>query len=793
MEAQSHHDDPKIIIFVTSTGFDVVFVLLTLCLTIYYNLSFFLYVPPTGVWLDYENEVQNSAIISRLSPHSPGEQAGHQVGDKIITIDGRAITNLNIPIHQLKKTGDVELYVIQREDQTLTIPLQVGTFTDHLDYLVKIIPLQLLSLSIYCLGVVLLFFSSAADIRARLIALVWVLAGLAIAATGPGYTSCAWFAPNIAMISFALLIFISISAHLYFPVPTFSDHTRKIIIWTLFGFSMALIVAYSVQQIYFALNGLNPPTSLTVNAINYPFYLCWLVNIGLLVKNRYFVNDAEIKRQTGIILIGTLIGFLPLLLFSQLPYLIFGPDSEFILLPSNLSVLALIIIPVSYGYVIYQRKLLKIDFIINRAVVLFILILSIFLASLAILVFISSILDLPFAVAVTGSFLCVLVALISTTWQKKIQIQVDQILYGGYYDYTTVTSDLSNLLAQTIDRSTFINLLTNEFPGMMKIEKSALLLLTDNRLELQNPGDQAFSTTNHDEVFKLLLKADGPIRAQNFWNSVGSDTVGRWGLFSWAQLFVPIVHRDTLYGVLILGERVTGNIYSNQDLQIIGTVGQQASLSIANIMLVEELRGLTQQLVRLDEEQRKKVARELHDTVLQNLFFVKQRLTRSDPEAVTYVDQTIAMLRQTIKDQRPSLLDRGLILALQDLINDMEQIAADDLVILWHNDLEGDITLNDEQTTSIYRIVQEALFNVLKHAQADKAIVTAKMDHDTLLFQIEDNGIGIPEDGQAPRPHYGLLGMGERATMIGATLSIVSEPDKGSTVTVKIKHENASA
>ena len=77
------------------------------------------------------------------------------------------------------------------------------------------------------------------------------------------------------------------------------------------------------------------------------------------------------------------------------------------------------------------------------------------------------------------------------------------------------------------------------------------------------------------------------------------------------------------------------------------------------------------------------------------------------------------LLRQTIKAQRPSLLDRGLILALQDLINDMEQLAEDDIVIIWQNHLKRKLVLADEKATSIYRIVQESLSNVLKHAQAD--------------------------------------------------------------------------
>jgi signal transduction histidine kinase len=200
------------------------------------------------------------------------------------------------------------------------------------------------------------------------------------------------------------------------------------------------------------------------------------------------------------------------------------------------------------------------------------------------------------------------------------------------------------------------------------------------------------------------------------------------------------------------------------------------------------LRGLAQQLVRSDEEQRKKVARDLHDSVLQNLFFVKQRLARSDPEAASFVDHTITMLRQTIKTQRSSFLDRGLILAIQDLINHMEQLAEDDTVILWHNHLDEEVRLTDEQATSIYRIVQESLSNVLKHAQAEQAVVSARKDNGFLEIQIEDDGIGMANKSQVQMGHhYGLLGMQERATMIGAEMSIASEPGNGTTVKVKLR------
>jgi signal transduction histidine kinase len=148
----------------------------------------------------------------------------------------------------------------------------------------------------------------------------------------------------------------------------------------------------------------------------------------------------------------------------------------------------------------------------------------------------------------------------------------------------------------------------------------------------------------------------------------------------------------------------------------------------------------------------------------------------------------ITTLRQTIKAQRPSLLDQGLILALDDLITDMERLAGDDLLILWRNNLKEEIKLPDEQVTSVYRIVQESLFNVLKHSQADQVIVTARKDDGFLELTIRDDGVGISNDSQGQVGlHYGFLNMKERANMIGADLNIASEPGKGTTVTVKLK------
>jgi signal transduction histidine kinase len=253
------------------------------------------------------------------------------------------------------------------------------------------------------------------------------------------------------------------------------------------------------------------------------------------------------------------------------------------------------------------------------------------------------------------------------------------------------------------------------------------------------------------------------------------------------QVFAPIAHGDMLYGILLLGDRSTGNIYSNQDMEIINTVSQQAALAIANIATVESLRGLAQQLVRTDEEQRRMVARELHDDVLQNLFFLHMHLAEKNSDLAPQLQKTLAKLRQTIKVQRPSLLDQGIVLALQDLISDLKQLAEGKTIIRLRNLLPESVVLDDDRSTALYRIVQEALSNVLKHADADEAVVTLKRNQDILEIEIKDNGIGMENASPVQSGHYGLLGMAERATMIGAALTIKSELEEGTVVSVTLK------
>lgn len=787
MKIESGINYPKIVSIVTHTGFQVGIILITLFLVIYYNVAYYLYVPLTGVWISYPDDSLSSILLERVDSGSPGDVAGLKQGDTLISIDGRKITNLNSPLHNSKRAGEIEHYVIKRAGQRLEFSVVIGDYLRYPEYLFDVIPGQLLSLLIYSLGVILFLFSAAQDIRARLIGITWFLSGVLLAVTTSGYPSCAWFAADLTFITMIACNFFSLAAHLYFPVTTFSNRSRSIILWFMLVLSLVLVVAYIFQAVNLYTNDLPPEISQSAKVIEYVFPLIWLVNIGLLIKNRFIVKEKETRRQTNIVLVGTIIGFLPFLLLTEFPFLLFGP--RFVILPSSISTLSLIFIPLSYGYVIFQRKLLKIDLIINRALVLFLLVILILFSSEIILGIISILINLPSQMVVVSGILCVMVAIFSARLQKRIQVQVDRMLYGGSYDFTSVTTRLSSRLSQITNRRDFADILTTEFSQQMQIERSVLLIVNNGCIELQNSHGLSFNVLiSDDEICKLLVHAHLPIQSTNLWALVNPGTAEQWTMFGWAQVFAPIAHGEILYGILVLGDRSTGNIYSNQDMEIINMVSQQAALAIANIAKVESLRGLTQQLVRTDEEQRRVVASELHDDILQNLFFLQVKLAETDLDLATHLQKIVVKLRQTIKAQRPSLLDQGIVLALQDLISDLNQLTDGKTIIRLRNLLPESLILDDDRTTALYRLVQESLSNVLKHADADEAVVTLKKDQDILQIEIKDNGIGMENMiSQVQSGHYGLIGMTERATMIDAVLTIKSELEKGTIVSVMLK------
>lgn len=214
----------------------------------------------------------------------------------------------------------------------------------------------------------------------------------------------------------------------------------------------------------------------------------------------------------------------------------------------------------------------------------------------------------------------------------------------------------------------------------------------------------------------------------------------------------------------------------------------------------QSLRGYLGAVTTGQEEERRRLARELHDDTIQSLIALNQQIQlahmtapdETSKERLTTMqnmaEQTVADLRRLTRDLRPIYLeDLGLVPALEMLARDMSKALS--LPITFETRGAGR-RLPPNTELALYRIAQEGISNVARHAQATQAVVSLTYDSDSICLSIRDNGKGfnVPDSPaeMAPAGHYGLLGIQERAEAIGARLQIQSAAGAGTNLMVSL-------
>lgn len=256
-------------------------------------------------------------------------------------------------------------------------------------------------------------------------------------------------------------------------------------------------------------------------------------------------------------------------------------------------------------------------------------------------------------------------------------------------------------------------------------------------------------------------------------------------------LLVPLIHRGQRHGVLVAFDRMGATAsFDDEDQRTLEAFAISAATAVATARSVAEQR--LQNTMAAAESERQRWARELHDETLQGMAALKLSLTsalRVDADqarpvleaAVEQLTLDIAGLRSIIADLRPAALDElGLEPALIALARRVAENNGFDAEI----DIQlGDARLAPELETAAYRVAQEALTNVVKHAEATAIRVCAELTPRTVRITVADDGRGIklrPTDG------YGLVGMRERAELAEGSLHVGPAPSGGTVVCLEL-------
>jgi signal transduction histidine kinase len=213
---------------------------------------------------------------------------------------------------------------------------------------------------------------------------------------------------------------------------------------------------------------------------------------------------------------------------------------------------------------------------------------------------------------------------------------------------------------------------------------------------------------------------------------------------------------------------------------------------------LDQLRALAARLQRAREEERTRVAREIHDELGQALTAIKIDLAalirelpggtgpqiQRSPSILKLLDEAIQSVRRIATELRPGILDDlGLVAAVEWAAEDFQARTGTKCDV----SLPAlDIALDPERATALFRILQETLTNVARHTNATRVDVRLAQENEDLILEVYDNGQGIGKEQLSAGSSLGILGMRERALLLGGELTISGAPGKGTTVRVRI-------
>jgi signal transduction histidine kinase len=219
---------------------------------------------------------------------------------------------------------------------------------------------------------------------------------------------------------------------------------------------------------------------------------------------------------------------------------------------------------------------------------------------------------------------------------------------------------------------------------------------------------------------------------------------------------------------------------------------------------LEQFRSLAARLQSVREEERTSIAREIHDELGQSCTVIKMDLamigrkaSKSQTQlrakvksAIQVVDEMIGTLRRIASDLRPRTLDDlGLNAALEWQAQEFESRTGIRCVVTL---LQEPLALDADLSTAIFRIFQESLTNVARHAHATRVDARLERDAGCILFQVHDNGTGFDPEEVKSRKSLGLVGMQERAFLLNGALRIEGIPGAGTTLTLRIPLSRSS-
>ncbi|MDQ2903698.1 MAG: histidine kinase [Chloroflexota bacterium] len=531
--------------------------------------------------------------------------------------------------------------------------------------------------------------------------------------------------------------------------------------WLMIGW-----ILYEGSERFFPASPFNPLAH--VPALNHGFFFALLASIVAAQIYRYRrVSTPRERHQTRWVVFGCTIGILGLIgsvIFSLLAPFENGTLTFFLFYPTLL--LSVLCIPISIGIAILRSRLWDIDIIINRTLVYSLLTLGIVGLYVLVVVSLGTLFqaqgNLVLALLATG-----LIAFLFQPLRLRLQQGVNRLMYGERDDPYTLLSRFGQRLETTLAPDAVLPTIVQTVAQALKLPYVALLLKEKD----------AFTTA----------ASCGELRGE--------------------PLAVPLIYQGETIGTLLLAPRTPGEMFALADTRVFGELARQISLATHAVRLTADLQRANAHLVAArarvvtaHEEERRRLRRDLHDGLGPTLAALTLKigaartlLPRDQAAADTVlrglgsdIETTVNDIRRLVSNLRPPSLDElGLLGAIREHV--LQQTLA--LGVDQGDELRMTMEAPDALPplpaaveVAAFRIVQEALTNVVRHAHAQTCSI--RLELDTMLsVEICDNGTGFLAEQHAG---VGIRSMNERASELGGTCIVESVPTGGTCVLAQL-------
>lgn len=721
-------------------------------------------------WLDVAPYVgfyhtSTGVVTEAYGPDTPEHL---RVGDQIIQIDDVTWedyeSDLRQPLFTDVETGDTLKMTIIRDGEEITLDWVIPPKTPG-EISARLINIWWLAYFFWIAGTATLLLVRPRDTRWKLmiafnyLTAIWLVAG--------NLSSSHLLASPLAM-RIAIWMCLPVYLQLHWNLPKPLMHTPKVLWYVLYAFAFVAAVTQWFQII--------PKSS-------YLFAFLGAILGSVLLLFLHFLFRKEQRRDITILLIGTLLTMLPQIAPAMAEF-----NSGFNTL-YIFAFLALPFLPSAYFYTLYRRQLIGMELRANHLI-------SGYIYLIVVMIVFS--LWLPFALerfafqgagAFISLFAVFLATLFTIVGYERFSRFVERRILNMPLASSELLQSYTDRIATSLDTASLEHLINEEILPSLLIRQSALLdLAKEKQVEVVCSKGITPDQLPPESQVTHMSASSSPIPGS-------SEIEGH----AWIRLALPLRVGDELVGFWLLGQRDPDNVYNANDIITLRSLANQTAIALANINQAEMLQMLYRANISSQEIERGRLARDLHDVVLNQLALLNMKLDEAAAEAFHEDYQTlIKYLRQTIQGLRPPALNYGLRTALEAFCDDLSDRANGDLEIEF--EIEPCDTHFDPTIEShLYRIIQQAGENAIRHAQAKHLHLYGKISQTEIELHLRDDGVGfntrsgLDLSTLLTHEHFGLVGMYERARIINAHLKIDSLSRKGTTITVTWRPDDLPA